>query len=327
MIKSRLPITAQLFLLLLGVLMLNAGAFFFILQNVYQQELHSQAKTVVANVEAFGAWVSQSGRVWVKDGSQDFLSSEHVSAVESPATQYHFYSKNPALATREFSQVVADSSAEAKFRMTSDNVMNPSNAPNAFELRALAALKQQHVNDYAEVEGDFYRYASPLYHQASCIQCHGDPESAPEDVLQRYGNENGFGFKEGDLAGVISVTLPKKSLLKSTVSVFSLIILAVILLSIVPILWFLRRAVISPVKSLTALAEQISKGQTTDIDTNHIPLDSRNEIHQLMLATSRMRSSFSITLRKLKETRAHADKVTRYAKSLQKAAAKNSPPQ
>ncbi len=316
MVRSRMPVTLQLFLLLVLVLIINAGAYLFILQNVYQEELRSQAKTVVANVEAFSAWVSRSGQIWVKDGTQDYLSTETVQALDEPDNVYHFYSKNPALATREFSEVVAQSPSPAKFRMTSHNVINPRNQPNAFELDAINKIRSENLTEYFDSTADSFRYASPLYHKASCIRCHGDPAQAPQDVLDIYGSDGGFGFKEGDVAGIISVTLPKKNLWQSTMSMFSLVEVGIIFLSILPIMWFVRRAIIVPVKTLTAAADNISKGQEADVDISAVPQNSQNEIHQLMLATARMRSSFTIATRKMKEARAQTDKAIRYAKAL-----------
>ncbi len=322
MVKSRMPITAQLFLLLVVVLVMNGGAYFLILQNMYNQELESQAKTVVSNVEAFGAWVSRSGRVWTKKDNQDFLSKVEVQKVGSIDKPFHFYSKNPALATREFSEVIAQSQSPAKFRMTSHNVMNPANQPDAFEQRALAAILESKLGQYAEIGSDTYRFASPVFHKASCITCHGDPEKAPQDVLDVYGAERGFGFKEGDLAGVISVTLPKRSLLQSTLSMFSFIEVGVIFLSIIPILWFVRHSVIKPVKKITQVAESISKGKEAEIDADQLSPDSANEIDQLTLAMSRMRSSFAIAMKKMHEARDNAKKAVQYAKKLEK----NQPP-
>jgi methyl-accepting chemotaxis protein len=318
MLKRRMPITAQLFLLLLVVLIANAGAYFVILQNMYYQELESQAKTVVANVEAFGAWVSRSGRVWTRAEDQDFLSKIEVQEVGQPDTVFHFYSKNPALATREFSEVVAQSQSPAKFRMTSHNVMNPNNKPDAFELRALEAIQKDNLSQYSEHGKDVYRFASPVVHVASCISCHGDPANAPQDVLDVYGSENGFGFQEGDLAGVISVTLPKRTVVQSTLAMFSFAEAAIIFISILPILWFVRRAVILPVRKITLVTESISKGKEAEIDAAQLSPESANEIDQLTLAVSRMRSSFSIAMKKMKEAREAAKNAEQYAQELEK---------
>lgn len=318
MLKRRMPITAQLFLLLLVVLIANAAAYFVILQNMYYQELESQAKTVVANVEAFGAWVSRSGRVWTRAEDQDFLSRIEVQEVGQPDNVFHFHSKNPALATREFSEVVAQSQSPAKFRMTSHNVMNPNNKPDAFELRALEAIQKGNLTQYSEHGKDVYRFASPVVHVASCISCHGDAANAPQDVLEVYGSENGFGFKEGDLAGVISVTLPKRTIVQSTLTMFSFAEAAIIFISILPILWFVRKAVILPVRRITFVAESISKGKEADIDAAELSPESPNEIDQLTLAVSRMRSSFSIAMKKMKEAREAAKNAENYAQDLEK---------
>lgn len=317
MSKRRLPITAQLFLLLIVVLVVNAGAYFLILQNMYYQELESQAKTVVANVEAFGAWVSRSGRVWTRVENQDFLSKVEVHEVGQPEKVFHFYSKNPALATREFSEVVAQSNSPAKFRMTSHNVMNPNNKPDDFEQRALDAIREGNLKQYSEHGKDVYRFASPVVHVASCISCHGDPAKAPQDVLQVYGAEHGFGFKEGDLAGVISVTLPKRTVLQSTLTMFSFAEAGVIVLSILPILWFVRRSVLIPVRKITQVAESISKGREAEIDAEKLSPESPNEIDQLTLAMSRMRFSFTIAMRKMREAREIAKKAEQHAQDLE----------
>lgn len=318
MSKRRMPITAQLFLLLIVVLAVNAGAYFLILQNMYYQELESQAKTVVSNVEAFGAWVSRSGRIWTKMENQDFLSQVEVQEVGQPDKVFHFYSKNPALATREFSEVVAQSNSPAKFRMTSHNVMNPNNRPDGFEQRALEAIQKGNLTQYSEHGKDVFRFASPVVHVASCITCHGDPAKAPQDVLDVYGAEHGFGFKEGDLAGVISVTLPKRTVMQSTLAMFSFVEAGVIFMSILPILWFVRRSVILPVRKITHVAESISKGKEAQIDAAQLSPESANEIDQLTLAMSRMRSSFSIAMRKMKEAREEAKKAEQYAQDLEK---------
>ena len=118
MAKKRLSISVQFLVILAVIMVLNGVVFYYMLKNVYQQELKAQAQTVVANVEAFGTWVANNGRVWVKDNPNSYLGKLSVVDPESPSQAIHFYSKNPALAQREFSETVAASSSPAKFRMT-----------------------------------------------------------------------------------------------------------------------------------------------------------------------------------------------------------------
>lgn len=310
--KNKISLSTKFFVLLSLIVSFNALAYYYMLQNIYQQELKSQAKTVVSNVESFGEWVAQNGRVWIKEGSQDsFLTQElYRESCENPDVQgfVHFYSKNPALAQREFSEVVAKSSSPAKFRMTSQNVMNPVNAPDGFEALALAIVTKTGAAEYSEFVDGQFRYAKTIYHKASCIACHGDPANAPEDLIKRYGSERGFGFKEGDVAGVISVSIPENPLYLRALHFVGVKEALLILVPLMIALWFVRSAVISPIKKLTETAHDVSMGKEATVEIDGIDLNTRNEIHQLTLALNRMKNSTQLALKKMREARAEIEK-------------------
>src|SRR5437762_7681381 len=212
-------ITTQFTIVFIAALLLIVGSFYLVLESVYHSQLKAQAETVADNVDAFGSWVSQYGRVWVRDNDKSFLGQVTLVNAADPAAAnpsapsdvWHFYSKNPALAQREFSEVVEKSSSPAKFRVTSHNYMNPVNKPDAFEAKALDKIRTGHLSEYYEVLPDSFRYARTLYEKASCLACHASAASAPKDVTERYGVEHGYGFKEGEVAGIISVRLPIRS--------------------------------------------------------------------------------------------------------------------
>src|SRR5450432_2273031 len=152
MLSSR-SITTQFTVVFVLALLLIAASFYLVLDSVYRSQLKSQAETVADNVHAFGSWFSQYGRVWVRDDNKSYLGQVTlVSATDAaqshpPAVlpQWHFYSKNPALAQREFSEVVEKSASPAKFRVTSHNFMNPVNKPDAFESKALDRIRAAHL--------------------------------------------------------------------------------------------------------------------------------------------------------------------------------------
>jgi hypothetical protein len=304
-VLGRISIATKFFALLVVVLALNAACYFLILNNVYSHELRAQAQTVVANVEAFGAWVAKHGRVWVKaETSESFLGQEsYLKQGDDSGKPVTFFSKNPALAQREFSEVVHSSSSPAKFRMTSHNVMNPINAPDAFETRALNAIKTQQLPEYAEFYEGSYRYAKPVYHTANCIACHGDPAKAPVDVIKRYGDKNGFGFKEGDVAGVISVTIPTVPLLSSLIKFIGPLEILLVVVSIVLAMGFVKWVVIKPITRLTLAAQEASLGRDVKIDVDAVNADTGNEIQQLALALNRLKSSTQMAIKKMREAR------------------------
>lgn len=56
--------------------------------------------------------------------------------------------------------------------------------------------------------GTYFTSMIPDYISNECLYCHGDPNDAPPELIKRYGDKKGFQFKEGDLAGVNSVSIP-----------------------------------------------------------------------------------------------------------------------
>jgi methyl-accepting chemotaxis protein len=284
--------------------MLLGSAYYLVLRHVYQEQLLSQARTVADQVDAFGTWVSQYGRVWVKDNDVSYLG--HIAVVpatpgDQPAQTTNFYSKNPALAQREFSEAVARSKTPAQFRMTSDNVMNPNNKPDAFEAEAIKIIRAQGLKEYVEYRDGKFRFARTLYHKESCIACHGAVASAPADVTTRYGSERGFGFKTGDVAGITSVTLPTTSLWESSLKVVGPIEIGLVILAFAIAFLFIEFGVVRPIKKLTQAADTLSTGADVSLRLQNVKENSRNELHQLAFSVSRMRTSLHILMERLKK--------------------------
>ncbi|HEY7944611.1 MAG TPA: DUF3365 domain-containing protein [Casimicrobiaceae bacterium] len=306
-------ITTQFTIVFVVALLLIVGSFYLVLESVYRSQLKSQAETVADNVDAFGSWVSQYGRVWVRDDDKSYLGQVTLISAPDPAqgaagaspgapaaapTLWHFYSKNPALAQREFSEVVEKSASPAKFRVTSHNFMNPVNKPDAFEAKALDAIRSKHLAEYYEMLPDTYRYARTLYVKASCLSCHASAENAPADVKVRYGTERGFGFREGEVAGIISVRLPTRSFWSVATGVIGPVQIALLLGAFVIAVVFIQFAVVRPVRRLTAAAGRISVGEQADLGVARIARKSGNEIHQLILATERLRASLVLAIQR-----------------------------
>ncbi|HLQ25112.1 MAG TPA: DUF3365 domain-containing protein [Acidiferrobacterales bacterium] len=299
--------------LFIVVLLLIGSAYYLTLQNVYYTQLKSQAQTIADNVDAFGAWVSQYGRVWVKDDPSSYLGTIEVvetagAAAPAPRSKapaveqkiIHFYSKNPALAQREFSEAIARSSSPAKFRMTSDNFMNPLNKPDSFEEEALRVIKDKKTNEYDMITPNGYRYARALYHKQSCIGCHGDAATAPADVTARYGIKGGFGFKEGDVAGIISVNIPTKSLAETSFRVVGTPQIVLVLAAFAAAFLFIKVVVVNPIKRLTNAADKVSVGENAELGLEKINPKSANEVHQLAFSINRLRTSLALVMQRMK---------------------------
>ncbi|HZP64795.1 MAG TPA: DUF3365 domain-containing protein [Rudaea sp.] len=301
-------LTFQFAVVFVVALSLVGGAFYLLLDRIYVNQLKSQAETVADNVEAFGAWVAQYGRVWVKGDKRSYLG--HLSVMEAQEgpdgeqprlVPADFYSKNPALAQREFSEAVEQSPSAAKFRLTSHNVMNPNNKADEFEAAALQRIRSEGLKEVVELTPNGLRYARAVYDKASCIACHGDPAKAPEDVKARYGTEHGFGFKEGDVAGIVSVRVPAQPFWDVTRRVVGPWQILLIGAAFAVALLFVQFAVVRRLHRLTAATHQISLGKPADLGIAKVKPDSRNELHQLALATERLRVSINLAMARLKQ--------------------------
>lgn len=166
-------ITTQFTVMFVVALLLVVGSFYLVLDSVYRNELKSQAETVADNVDAFGSWFSQYGRIWVRDDNKSYLGQ--VTLVSAPDAT-------------------------------------------------------------------------------------GGP--APADVV-----------------GPLQVAL--------LVSAFVVAVL------------FIQFAVVRPIQRVTRAAERISVGQQADLGAAGLKRTSRNEIHQLILATERLRASLMLAMQRL----------------------------
>ena len=99
--------------------------------------------------------------------------------------------KNPALATREISDI-AGKKGFFRFRITSLDPLNPSNAPDPFERASLEKFAKGDKESQVYEKGNgriSFRFMVPLMTETSCLKCH-----------------EAQGYKEGDLRGGISVS-------------------------------------------------------------------------------------------------------------------------
>lgn len=336
----RQRLMTQFAVLLSLLVLLVAVVFLMVRHSLVEVQALQRGRTVANMVDAFGAWASQYKGVWVRsdpaDGSLKVgnflehrlatkvapdqlaqayaassdrfetkgLSQAEIAAIASSGA---FHLKNPALVQRELSDVVAASSSAEKFRITSDRFFNPNNAPTRFELSAIESIRDSagEVSEYHEVKGNTLYYARKLVASSACLRCHDTPEKSPLVMQTKYAGTAGWGYKLGDVAGVISVTVPLSdrdvaTLLKgfnATVWVaFGGVVLALLLL----LLW-LYVNVIGAARRMQNYANAVKGAQRGEV-VEKINLDSeevtsRNEIHKLSHALKAIARALNVAQR------------------------------
>lgn len=102
---------------------------------------------------------------------------------------------------------------EVKIRHAATKYRNPANAATTEEAAIMERfMKEADIKEVsASFEKDgkrFSRYTRPIYVESACLACHGEKDSRPEFVKAKYPDDKAYGFKTGDLRGIISVIAP-----------------------------------------------------------------------------------------------------------------------
>ncbi len=125
----------------------------------------------------------------------------------------------------------------------------------------------------------------------SCLTCHGKISDAPESMLARYGESNGFGWSMNEVVGSQIVSVPMEVALtraKKTLTTFLIATGSVLLAMIILLNILLYRIVVRPVKKMSSIAHDVSMGK---MDIPEYELQGKDEVASLSRSFNRMRRS------------------------------------
>jgi len=321
---KRLSISAQAAILMALMLLGTASAFFFwATDNAINAELQ-HSRTVADMADSFRKVAAKHGGYYVRRESSDDVQmvgrylAEFTSEKTEDGRQYVFHQKNPFLAIGDYSAAVQESPAAAKFRITSDNYMNPANQPDLFDLAAMKDMRESGTTEtWAIVKGQL-RYARALRAEKACLACHGAPQAAPSAVQANYRapigsiKGGGYGYEEGQVVGVTSVVVPHMTpleMLSQQAAGFWASIIVVLGLMISSF-WLAVRGVVKPLKKLSSYANTVANaGELEDLEGLKDPVfdadesSSGNEIHRQAFAVKSLRESMQAAMAHIKRNR------------------------
>ncbi len=162
--------------------------------------------------------------------------------------------------------------------------------------------KQELIGEHESPTGKNLYIARPIkIKKESCLTCHGKISDAPESMLARYGESNGFGWKMHEVVGSQIVSVPMEVALKRAnktlttflVSTGSVLLAIIILLNIL-----LYRIVVRPVKKMSSIAHDVSMGK---MDMPEFELKGKDEVASLSQSFNRMRRSLVNAMRLIDE--------------------------
>lgn len=285
---SNRSILTQLGVLILLLLILWGYGISSMLNQLTEKQLEIQAKTIVENAQTHWAWGADYNGIWIK--SDAAYTGSYIDRIDV-GNGAVFYYKNPARVLKEISDKGISRKNNDSFRMVSLNPTNRENLAIGFEEDAIKELSAQlvsakPVSAIYEHSGNIFRYVEPVIHTKACLSCHGEPSKAPEGVRRTYGSSNGYNYKEGDIAGAISVTIKfdKWKILSSVINTPLTILIIFPVFAILGFVYWLSKKIATVATSIGSY----QRGQSIGIDAKSIPENTNNEIFILVRAASKL---------------------------------------
>lgn len=236
-------------------------------RDLVNSELLTRARSHFKNIVYTRKWNAKHGGVYVLK-TEGMISNPYLENPDIHTVDGKVYTlKNPALMTREISEMAADSD-DYHFHITSLKPLNPNNAADAFEKRALLEFeadkeKKETFGKQEENGNFFFRYMAPLHVEKACLKCHAKQ-----------------GYIVGDIRGGISVTFNindvEHSLASNTYNlVFFFVLTAITLLGM--IYFFIIRLNNQLSKALSKVEEMAITDSLTGLYNRRFLMDKLEE--------------------------------------------------
>jgi len=281
-----MQIKRKLILIIGASLLLIAALSSYYINAIINESDHlnflSTARAFFQQIQLTRSWVAMQGGVFIekKDGISTnpyLMKVKDLKYDIKDQTGTEYTLENPALVTRQISEL-AETSAMFKFHITSLKLINPDNAPDAFEKASLKLFEEGKKENHEYMfdkngEAVNFRYMAPLFIEKSCLKCHEEQN-----------------YKIGEVRGGISVTIPADKTTVASANTLKPIIatwLVIILMIIMIIYYTFKYLIITPIDSLAEECERVSSGDYS----NKITAAANDEIGKLAGAFEKMRAT------------------------------------
>ncbi len=138
-------------------------------------------------------------------------------AVQARTNELILEAMSSTFVTRGVFQAFNRNMPEYQYRQAVLNPLNPQNKADEFERRLIEQFRGDprlgELSGYRQHRGrQSYYVARPIVVEKRCLQCHRSPQTAPAELVRRYGTKSGYGWKEGEVAGALLVYAPTEDL-------------------------------------------------------------------------------------------------------------------
>jgi len=249
----RISLAHKFIIGIITVLTITMGFSLYLVSKRHKElvmgQVDLQARALFRQILLTRRWIADHGGVFVEKlpwkKPNPYIGED---AVITDIKGKRYIKETPAMVTKELSKY-AQKEGLFWFHITSLKLVNPQNAPDEFEKKALILFEKGEAKEMSridDVEGShIYRYIAPLYVEKACLRCHAKQ-----------------GYKVGDVRGAISVIIPMDNILSQLTSERRIIILAGVINTAILtlILYFMMRIlVLTPLARIRASMKKLSR--------------------------------------------------------------------
>jgi len=211
----------------------------------------------------------------------------------------------PAYSANEYFNQLRKKFPDYSYREATLNPTNPINRATDWEADIVRHFRQapdqtELVGERDTPNGRALYIARPLkIYNPACLECHDIPQRAPATMIERYGSDNGFGWKLNDILTAQIVSAPMQLPIQRAKIAFAGFMLSLagvfagIFLALNAMLIFL---VTRPVNRLSKVADEVSLG---NMDVPEFQVSGKDEIAGLAESFGRMRKSLARAIKML----------------------------
>lgn len=252
--------------------------------------------------------VLQSSRIMMESaaGARKYT-SEQIAPILRPQIGEHFYPQSvSAYAAKRNFDVIHSKFPDYMYREAALNPSNPQDRATDWEADIINDFRAHPEKTEISVEratptGPMLELARPLVNKPACMECHNTAATAPASMVAIYGDQNGFGWKPGEIIGaqIVSVPMSASALRAEQIrKLFLVPFLGFLVLLFIAINVLLHFVVIRPMEKIAHNAEEVSMGK---IETPEFDYRGRDQIGRLAASFNRMHRSLVEAFRMLGE--------------------------
>jgi len=213
----------------------------------------------------------------------------------------------PSYAATQNFATVRETYPEYTYKEAALNPTNPRDSATDWETDIIHAFRNN--PELAEISGERLTptgkslyYARPIrIKNKNCLTCHSTVDAAPETMIKLYGEQHGFGWQMDEVVGSQIVSVPlslplEKARQEFLIFMASLVVIFLLIFIVINIM--LHRLIISRVREMAHISDEISTGHD---DVPAFDDTGKDEISDLNKSFTRMRRSLEKAMKMLED--------------------------